>query len=93
MTQEQEKAAKWEAREQFKSLQSRKAILAVQAQNWGYELAKTSKALIANGESIIHLDLINFPDKIALLELQNELQELFPRLKSLRNNLEEMGAL
>lgn len=91
MTQEQERAAKWATVEQVKRLEGRRAVLAVRAQNWGYSLAKISKSLMTNGESIIHLDLADFPDKSEVVETKQELQELFPRLKSLKESLTAMG--
>lgn len=90
MTQEQERAAKWATVEQVKELEGRRAVLAVRAQNWGYTLAKISKSLMTNGDSIIHLDLADFPDTSELIETKQELEELFPRLKSLKESLAAM---
>ena len=89
--QEQERAAKWATVEQVKELEGRRAVLAVRAQNWGYSLANISKALMTNGESIIYLNLKDFPDKSEVIETKQELEELFPRLKSQKESLAAMG--
>jgi len=91
MTQEQEDAAKWSAIEQYKALRGRRAVLAVQSRNWGLAIVKIGEKLIANGESIIHLDLSEFPERSAMLDAQRELSNLFPLLKSLKEDLAAMG--